>query len=266
VVRTFRASRIVQRYVLTAGSSHVDVETEIDWHEERAFLRALFPTGIRARHATFGIQFGHIERPTHRNTSWDEARFEVPGHRWTDLSQPGLGFALLDDGKFGRSVEAGTIGLSLLRGTCWPGPGLDRGRHRFTYALMPHAGDFRAAGVPAAADEVAEPWVVLPLAPDSGGGAGTWQPFEITASDPLGVEIACYKPAADGSSDRILRLVERRGGVQEVTLRWPDAPREVVAVDLLERPLPDQPLDPQGDRIRIVLQPFRIVSLRLSTG
>ena len=66
-------------------------------------------------HATFGTQFGHLERPTHRNTAWEEARFEVPGHAWMDLSEPGFGLAILDDGKFGRSVEGNVLGLSLLR-------------------------------------------------------------------------------------------------------------------------------------------------------
>ena len=103
-----------------------------------------FPVSVRSTRATYEIQHGHIERPTVANTSWDEARFEVCGHRWADLSEPGYGVALLNDCKYGYDIRGHIMRLSLLRGPGFPDPEADQGEHRFAYALLPHAGDLRA--------------------------------------------------------------------------------------------------------------------------
>ncbi|MCA8976433.1 MAG: alpha-mannosidase, partial [Planctomycetes bacterium] len=190
---------------------------------------------------------------THRNTAADEARFEVPGRRWMDLSQPGCGLAVLDDGRIGRSADGATLGLSLLRAPRWPAPGVDRGVHRFTYALLPHGGDWRAAAVPAAADELAEPFVVRPCA----AATGSWRPFALELREPGSIEIACCKAAADGDGT-IVRLVERHGGRQPLRLQLDGiAGSEVAAVDLLERPLPD------GSGAPVALSPFQVLTLRV---
>jgi hypothetical protein len=105
------------------------------------------PVDVRSLRATYEIQYGHVERPTHANTSWDVARFEVCAHKWADLSEPGYGVALLNDCKYGYDIAGNVIRLSLLRAPTWPDPVADRGHHRFTYRLLPHAGDLRAAGV-----------------------------------------------------------------------------------------------------------------------
>jgi len=142
-------SRIWQTYRLDAGSGRLEVRTEVDWRESQRLLRALFPCAVRARHAWFGTQYGAIERPIHRNTSWEEARFEVPGHSWMDVAEPGFGVAILDDGRYGRSAiasaDGATLGISLLKSPNFPDPSCDRGEHAFNYALMPHAGDWREA-------------------------------------------------------------------------------------------------------------------------
>ena len=100
-------------------------DTEVDWHERHRFLKVAFPVSVRSTRATYEIQHGHIERPTVANTSWDEARFEVCGHRWADLSEPGYGVALLNDCKYGYDIRGHVMRLSLLRG-----PGLPRPRGR----------------------------------------------------------------------------------------------------------------------------------------
>ena len=97
--------------------------------------------------ATYEIQFGHLERPTHMNTSWDMGRFEVCGQKWADLSEPGYGVALLNDCKYGYDVEGNVMRLSLLRSPVSPDPVADKGRHEFTYALLPHSGDLREGRV-----------------------------------------------------------------------------------------------------------------------
>jgi len=249
VVHEFRASRITQRYRLSADCPWVEVDSEVDWNEERTLLRALCPTAIRARHATYGVQFGHLERSTHKNTSWDEARFEVPGQGWMDLAQPGLGLAVLDDGKYGRSAEGGSLGLTLLRAPTFPDAGADRGAHAFRYALMPHGGDRLAAGVAAAAEAFASPLMVLSV--PSAGGQGE-----------LEGEIAAFKRAEDGRG-RILRLVERSGGRTAVELTWRLPHGGVVPNDLLEEPT-ERPFErADATSTALTLRPFEILTLRL---
>ncbi|MBK8979434.1 MAG: alpha-mannosidase [Planctomycetes bacterium] len=264
VVRRYGRSTIRQRYVLHAGAHALEVRTAIDWQEERTLLRALFPTRIRARAATFGIQFGHLERPTHRNTSWEEARYEVPGRRWMDVAQPGLGLAVLDDGKYGRTARDGTLGLTLLRSTQYPAADLDRGTHEFRYALLPHGGDWRAAEVPEAADELCEPLVAVGLdaASARSDGLAAWRPVELVLPRAGSVEIAALKPAEDGDGV-VLRLVERHGGDCPIELRWHVPAGDVRAVDLCERPLVGRVVghDPTARRTRTTLRPFEILSL-----
>ena len=97
--------RITQTMRLAAGSRRLEFDTEVDWHEHHRFLKVAFPVAVRSTRATYEIQHGHIERPTVANTSWDEARFEVCGHRWADLSEPGYGVALLNDCKYGYDIR-----------------------------------------------------------------------------------------------------------------------------------------------------------------
>ena len=92
---------------------------------------------IRSPRATYEIQYGHVERPTHANTRWDVARFEVCAHKWADLSEPGYGVALLNDCKYGYDIPGNVMRLSLLRAPPGPIPEADRGHHRFAYACSP---------------------------------------------------------------------------------------------------------------------------------
>ena len=116
VSRRFCASSLIQCIRLRAGSARLDFETEVDWHENRRLLKVAFPVNVRSLRATYETQFGHVERPTHRNTSWDAARFEVCAHRWVDLSEgDGYGVALLNDGKYGHAIAGHTLRLRLLR-------------------------------------------------------------------------------------------------------------------------------------------------------
>ena len=126
---------------LAAGSRRLEFHTEVDWHERHRFLKVAFPVAVRSTRATYEIQHGHIERPTVANTSWDEARFEVCGHRWADLSEAGYGVALLNNCKYGYDIRGHVMRLSLLRAPGYPDPEADQGRHHFAYALLPHEGD-----------------------------------------------------------------------------------------------------------------------------
>src|SRR5215211_327379 len=147
VTRVWRGSSISQTYQLRSGSRRVDIETHLEWHERQILLRALFPLAVRSHEASFETMYGVVRRPTHRNTSWDAARFEVAAHRFADLSEPGYGVALLNDGKYGHSACGNVLGISLLRSPVHPDPFADEGEHHFTYSLFPHKGDWTGSGV-----------------------------------------------------------------------------------------------------------------------
>jgi alpha-mannosidase len=246
-------SHLKQRYRLDAASERLDIELEIDWQEEQKLLRALFPTCIRARHACYGIQFGHLWRATHRNTSWEQARFEVPGHGFVDLSEPGLGLALLDFAKFGKSCVEGTLGLSLLRAPLFPDPSCDRGQHRIRYALLPHSGEAELDSILSESDALAHPLRV------TRGQASEQPPFVLDAKGH--VEIAAFKLSEDGRS-RILRLVERSGSRGPIAIHWMLPVQRVGLVDLHEQGLGES-LQLNKNKTRLELRPFEIVTLRI---
>lgn len=138
---------VTQKIRLRSFSQRIEFETKVDWRERHAFLKVEFPLAVRAQRASFEIQNAVIERPTHSNTTWDMAQFEVSAHRFADLSDAGAGVALLNNCKYGYSVRANVMCLSLLRAPKDPDPNADMGVHHFSYALFPHLGDWRSGNV-----------------------------------------------------------------------------------------------------------------------
>jgi alpha-mannosidase len=255
-VRRFGQSLIVQTMRLDAGSPRLEFHTDVDWHERHRFLKVAFPVDVRSARATYEIQHGHVERPTVVNTSWDVARFEVCGHRWADLSEPGYGVALLNDGKYGYDIRANVMRLSLLRGPGYPDPEADQGAHHFAYALLPHAGDLRESG---RVVEEAESFN-LPIAIVEGGGAGA-RSGRLLSVDRPGVSIEAVK-WADRSDDVVVRLCEVWGsrGPAAVTLGVPFV--AVIRTDLLERDL--EPVPFHDSTVQLHLRPFELVTLRFT--
>ena len=138
----FNRSKLFQDMIVYANESRIDFETKVDWQEKQVFLKTYFPVDVHSQEATYEIQYGNIKRPTHSNTEWDFARFEVPGHKWVDLSEGNYGVALLNDCKYGYDVQGNVIGLSLIKSAVDPDETADRGIHYFTYSLYPHEGNF----------------------------------------------------------------------------------------------------------------------------
>ncbi|MET9358642.1 glycoside hydrolase family 38 C-terminal domain-containing protein [Streptomyces sp. NPDC006617] len=261
VERSFgTGSRIVQTITLRAGSPRIDFETDIDWHESEKFLKAGFPVDIRAAHSSAEIAFGHIQRPTHTNTSWEAARFEVSGHRWVHIGEPGYGVAVINDSTYGHDVsrtvrEDGgtttTVRLSLVRAPRIPDPEADRGRHRLTYALLPGA---------TIEDAVAEGYALnLPLR--LADSAGAPEPV-VSVEGGSGVTIEAVKLADDSSGDVVVRLYESGGGRATGTLHTGFPLAGAHLTDLLERPLTTA--DREDNSVAVTLRPFEIQTLRLA--
>jgi alpha-mannosidase len=251
VERAWRSSRIVQTYALAANGRRLDIDTFLNWRDRRVLLRSLTPVNVRAERASFECAFCVVTRPTHRNTSWDEAQFEVAGHRFADLSEPGFGLALLNDAKYGHSARDNVLGLSLVRSPVYPDPLADEGEQRFTYALMPHAGAWHESGVREEAEDLNQPLLV---APARGLAPATLTPL---GSDGLAAGLGALKAAEDGDG-LILRVYEPAGARGRFALRPPDGWRAAGAVDLLE-----QKSAPKAEGW---LSPFEVRSWRLRRG
>ncbi len=138
--RRILGSRVYQRISLAHGSPRLDFDTTVHWQERHTMLKVAFPVDILSPLATYEIQWGNVERPTHRNTSWDWARFETCAHKWVDLSEGGYGVSLLNDCKYGHDIHDNVLRLTLLRSPTEPDPEADLGEHQFTYSLLPHPG------------------------------------------------------------------------------------------------------------------------------
>ena len=225
----YRSSSIVQTLRLWSNSSRLEFATELDWHDRRLLLKARFPLAVRAPRATFETAFGVVERPTHRNTSWDAARFEVPGHRFADLSEPGYGVALLNDGRHGYHALGSELGLSLLRSPHHPDPLADEGRHELTYALLPHPGGWLEGGVLMEAEDLNRPLLALPCRSQ---GEARFRPLAVEGV-PLG--LAALKPPESGAEGSlVLRLYEPQGARGRARVSLPEGWRVKASLNLLE--------------------------------
>jgi alpha-mannosidase len=252
-VRSFGSSRVEQTVTLRAGAGTVDMETVVDWHEREKFLKAAFPLDVRAERSAAQVQFGHLYRATHTNTSWEAAKFEICAHRFLHVEEPGWGAALVNDSTYGHDVSRAvredggtttTVRLSLLRAPRFPDPETDQGSHTFRYALVPGA-DIGAA--------VREGYRVnLPERRVRGGGAV--EPLVSVDNDAVVVE--AVKLADDGSGDVVVRLYESRGGRARAHLTPGFEVASMSVTDLLERPLSPASQD-------LTLRPFEIQTLRL---
>ena len=247
IVRTYRASTVTQTYVLAANSPRLDIETTLDWHDRRTFLRTLTPVAARNERASFECANGVVRRPTHRNTSWDQAMYEAAAHRFIDLSEPGFGVALLNNAKYGHDVRGNVLGLSLLRTPIYPDPLADEGTQSFTYALHPHAGDWHEGGVREEAEDLNQPLLARQV---TGLAPGVMTPLRVAG---VPAAMSGLKPAEDGTGlvFRVYEPAGRRGDFAVMAPGWSAAP-----VTILE--------EPQARDAPLELMPFEVRSWKLT--
>ena len=236
--RVGRDSSLTEEIRLSPGSRQVVLDIDIDWHERQRLLKLAFPLDIKADASTSEMQFGHVERPTHQNTSWDAARYEICAHRWIHVGEPGYGVAVLNDSTYGHDVTrdvdgqghpSTTVRLSLVRAPLFPDPQADQGRHRLRVALRPGA---------SIGDAVTEGYAFNLPARTVRGGQGAPPLVSVTGA---GVVVEAVKLAEDRSGDVVVRLYESLGARTRARVTAGFEASGVVATDLLERPLDDGP-------------------------
>jgi alpha-mannosidase len=253
VRRRHEQIEIIQDYRLTHRSRLAEIRTRIRWHGRRQFLRALFPLEIRTHETWAETAFGAVARTNHRNTPWDQARFEMPMHRWADLSEPDYGVSLISVGKYGYNVVGNTLGISLLRSPIYPDPYADEGEHEFVYAIYPHRGTWRNGTVQAA--RYLHSSLRFTKLDDP-----TIQPSLLRLhGDP--VELAALKKAED-SSEIILRLYEPHGSRANTTIETTGRLQTASLVNILEKSDELLPVE-EEHRIQLSFRPFQVISLKL---
>lgn len=144
--RRFIDSVIEQKICLYDDIARIDFDTYVDWKQDHVLLKAMFPVDVHAQKATYDIQFGTVERPTHQNTSWDAAKFEVCAHKFADISEDGYGVSLLNDCKYGYDISGSDMSITLIKSGTYPNPDADKCEHRFVYSLYPHTGNHKEGG------------------------------------------------------------------------------------------------------------------------
>ena len=253
VTLRFSSSVICQRIRLTAEEGQLEFITEADWRERHRLLKVSFDTGIDADNAAHQIQFGYLLRPAHRSRHYDADRFEVCAHAWTALTDASRGAALLNDCKYGVSVNDGVIGLSLLRAPVFPDPEADRGHHSFSYVYRAWSGPMEAGGIQETADALNDPLITVP---------GVCEPLGLLDIDSPSVAVESVKLAEDGSGDMIIRLFESMGGSRKITCR----PRILFAsVRICSLAEEDGEMLPVADHaFSLSFRPFEIVTVRLT--
>uniref|UniRef100_A0A7M4EJF9 alpha-mannosidase n=1 Tax=Crocodylus porosus TaxID=8502 RepID=A0A7M4EJF9_CROPO len=253
-------SIITQEVILDAMCPYLRFLTQVEWNEAHKFLKVEFPVQARSMNATYEIQFGHLQRPTHWNTSWDWARFEVWSHKWMDLSEHGFGVALLNDSKYGASVHGNTMSLSLLRAPKSPDTTADMGHHQFTYAVMPHLGSFQEAGVIRYAYCLNFPLHTMPA--DS-VQCPAWSAFCVSSP---AVVLETVKQAEDRPGVLVARLYESHGSTVVTWLQTCLPVKEAITCDLLEQADPTGHLPLKELGVELSFTPFQVISVLLVLG
>lgn len=255
ITKKFKNSTIIQTIFLYNNIDKIDFETFIDWKESHIILKTLFPVDVNTSKATYDIQFGSVERPTHKNTSWDVARFEVCAHKYCDLSEFGYGVSLMNDCKYGHAVHNGVMSLTLLKSGTFPDPKADKCEHVFTYSLYPHSDDYRMAGTIKKAYDLNVPMLCV-----KGGSGNLPTEYSLFEVDKDNVIFETAKKAEDDDTI-VLRGCEyfNKRTVANVTFGF-DVKKAYIC-DMLENV--QTPLNVDGNSISVEFKPYEIITLKI---
>lgn len=257
VVKKFMESTITQDIIFYENIRRVDFKTTVDWKQEHLLLRTHFPVDVNATDAIFDIQFGNIKRATNRNTSWDRAKFEVCGHKWADIYEEGYGFSLMNNCKYGYSVEENVIGLSLIKSAKSPCVDADKEIHQFTYSILPHKGDFREAGTVKEAYLLNMPLTGTDVKENKGKLKDNYSFANI---DTESVIIETIKKA-EKDDTIVLRVFETYGKRTDAIISFGFEIKEAYLTDMLENKL--EKLEIKNNNIKLSFKPYEIHTILL---
>jgi len=255
----FQNSSFIQDITMQASVPRVDVHMQVDWHEQHILLKVAFPLSARNDKATFEIPYGSVERPTTRRTLAEQAQFEVPALRWSDISDATHGFSLLNDSKYGYDAKDNVLRLSLLRSPTWPDPETDQGMHEFTYSLYPHSGTWREAMTVRQGYELNYPLFAVTTTQHAGSLPAT-KSFFSTAED--NVVVTAIKKDADDDS-LVVRYYEWAGKKGDVHIQLARAAVAAWETNLMETVQSPIGLDGSHKTLAIPTNPYEIKTVKV---
>ncbi|RRA48089.1 glycoside hydrolase family 38 C-terminal domain-containing protein [Acidipila sp. EB88] len=258
VKRKWQASSFTQEIALYAGADHALVTTDVDWRERHILLKAAFPLAATSDHATYEIPYGSIERPTTRNNSFEKARFEVPALRWADEGDGKHGFSLLNNSKYGYDGVGNLLRLTLLRSPTSPDAEADQGMQHFSYALYPHAGDWKQAATVEHGYNMNYPLMATQVAPHTGSMAATHSYASVDSAD---VIVTAIKKAED-SNALIVRMYESAGKAAQVHVTLPPGATGASITNLMENES-GAAVPVSAGVASVSIHPYEILSLKV---
>lgn len=256
ITRKFVDSLITDTVYLYDNEKFIGFEDDIDWNAEHILLKRTFPIDVVTDKATCEIQFGSAERPTHQNTSWDAAKFEVCAHKYVDVSEENFGAAVVNDSKFGYSIVDNDVSLSLLKCATYPDPTADKGKHRIKYALYTHGGTVNSSDTANFAYKFNNPV----YATETDGKGNLDGEYSLVKCDADNVFVETVKLAEDGD-DIIARLFEAKRMRKTVTLTFGFDVKEAYLCDMLENE--SERLTVDGNSLTLTVKPFEVITLKL---
>ena len=248
-------STIEQKISITKNSKLIKFENKVDWKEERKMLRVSAQLNIYSPKASYEIQYGTLQRPTHSNTSWDAAKFEVAAQRFADLSQPDYGFAILNDCKYGHHIKRNIMSLNLLRSPKDTDKEADLHIHEFTYCYYPHKGSIIESDVLQMAHNLNSPLMQFPVAEFPENRQRSF--YNIIGKK---VKLEVIKKAEDRNGN-ILRMYETAGTNAEITFQTAKEWIELIETNMLENEI--EQICGKANEIKLQFKPFEIRTFRI---
>lgn len=245
-------STVTQDMIFFADSAEVRFDTVMDWQDNHRFLKTAFDTSVRQEFARFDVQFGNVKRPTTRNNSVEKAKFEVLNHKYTDLSETRFGVAVLNDSKYGISVNGGKLRLSLHKGGLRPDFKGDRGVHHCVYSFLPHDSGFDAENVIRPAYELNVPAAVT---------AGEYSAQKLMGIDADNIFVEAVKPCEDAQRAFIVRMYEAEGTFTNAKVSFFGGAKSVKITNMLEE---EQSEVESIVPAKLQFRPFEIKTLKVT--
>ena len=255
--KSHMSSEIEQIVWFYENMPKIDFETKVNWQNKHQILKTSFPVDINTDMATYEIQFGTTKRPTHYNTSWDHAKYEVCAHKYADLSEGDYGVSLLNDCKYGHDIHNGDMRLTLIK--CAWNPGNmgdfnDIGMHEFTYSLYPHSKDVAACDVIKYAYDLNLPMTAV----RSNGGGKLPSEYSLVTTSQNSLVIEAIKEA-EYTNETVIRLYEAKNTRGKATIKFGFDATEVYLANLSEKK--EKRLNVKNNTVSIDYKPFEIITL-----
>ena len=160
---------------------------------------------------------------------------------------------MLNDCKYGHSVKDGNLALTLIKSGIEPNPMTDYEEHYFTYALYPHAGNWRDGGTVQEAYKLNQPAYAV-----EGGVPGSESSF--ISVDKNNVIIETIKEAEDGSGI-IVRMYECDNALTKAHVSLGIKASSITECNLVEEEI--APVDFNGHGFDIEIKPYEIKTYKI---